>query len=104
MDEEISKVQFALGLAQKSGKLVSGNFAVRKLLMEKNGGVMFLAIDASPDSKEKMHRFAERHGVKVMEFMTTAQIGSAIGKDKRICAVVQDANFINLLKSKINAF
>lgn len=99
-NNEIQKMQFALGLAQKAGKIATGDFAVRDSFQNHKVRLLILATDAASHSKENMHRLAERSGVEVIENLTSAQIGSAIGKGKRICAAVLDANFTNLLQSK----
>lgn len=101
MNDKISRVQFALGLAQKAGKLASGDVAVRSALKSRKVQILLIAEDAAPNTKRELHHLAETSGVKVKEILTAAQIGAAIGRAKRVSAAVLDVNFYNMLGSII---
>lgn len=100
MTENVKNIQFALGLAQKAGKLVSGDWAVRDSLKQKKIKLIVLATDASQNSKKEVYQLARSQKIEIIEEITACEIGSAIGKGKRICAGILDINFVNLLKSK----
>lgn len=88
---------FALGLAQKAGKVVSGDFSVRSVLKSGKGKLLLLAQDASPNSKKDMHFLADNARVPVIETLSRDEMGHAIGKAKRVAVVITDDNFADML-------
>ena len=60
-----NNVAFALGLAQKAGKVASGDFAVRSALKSGKAKLLVVAEDAAPNSKKDMYYLAEVAGVEV---------------------------------------
>ena len=78
-----NNVAFALGLAQKAGKVASGDFAVRSALKSGKAKLLVVAEDAAPNSKKDMYYLAEVAGVEVVELLTRDELGYAIGKAKR---------------------
>ena len=75
-----NNIAFALGLAQKAGKVASGDF------------------DAAPNSKKDMYYLAEVAGVEVVELLTRDELGFAIGKAKRTALAITDLNFAKMIK------
>lgn len=93
-----NNVAFALGLAQKAGKVASGDFAVRSALKSGKAKLLVVAEDAAPNSKKDMYYLAEVAGVEVIELLTRDELGYAIGKAKRTALVITDNNFAKMLK------
>lgn len=93
-----NNVAFALGLAQKAGKVASGDFAVRSTLKSGKAKLLIVATDAAPNSKKDMYYLAEVAGVEVIELLTRDELGYAIGKAKRTALVITDNNFAKMLK------
>ena len=93
-----NNVAFALGLAQKAGKVASGDFAVRSALKSGKAKLLIVAVDAAPNSKKDMYYLAEVAGVEVIELLTRDELGYAIGKAKRTALVITDNNFAKMLK------
>ncbi len=96
-----SAVAFALGLAQKAGKLASGDYAVRAALKTGKGRLLVLAVDAAENSKKDMRFLADATKVVVVECLTRDELGWSIGKAKRTAVVVLDNNFANMIKKNI---
>lgn len=96
-----NKQAFALGLAQKAGKIVSGDFAV-KAALKKAGTVQLLVVaqDTAPNSKKELCYLAAQAGVPVLELLTRWELGSAIGKGQRAAAAITDSNFASMLQGK----
>lgn len=99
MNDEKS-ILFALGLAQKAGKLASGDFAVQSALKGGKVKLLLVAKDASDNSKKDILYKAELQGVKVVELLTREKLGTAIGKAKRTAVAVLDKNFANMIADK----
>lgn len=95
-----SKEAFALGLAQKAGKVVSGDFAVRGALKSGVVELLVLAQDTAPNSKKDMYYLAEQAGVPVLELLSRAELGSAIGKAQRAAVAITDKGFAGMLTKK----
>jgi ribosomal protein L7Ae-like RNA K-turn-binding protein len=95
-----NNVAFALGLAQKAGKVASGDFAVRSALKSGKAKLLVVAEDAAPNSKKDMYYLAEVAGVEVVELLTRDVLGYAIGKAKRTAVVITDTNFAKMINKK----
>ena len=91
-------VIFALGLAQKAGKIASGDFAVKSALKGGKVKLLIIASDASDKSKKDIYYLAGLYSVKTIEILDREQLGMAIGKAKRTAIAVLDANFANMMK------
>ena len=91
-------VIFALGLAQKAGKIASGDFAVKSALKGGKVKLLIIASDASDNSKKDIYYLAGLYSVKTIEILDREQLGMAIGKAKRTAIAVLDANFANMMK------
>ena len=91
-------VIFALGLAQKAGKIASGDFAVKSALKGGKVKLLIIASDASDNSKKDIYYVAGLYSVKTIEILDREQLGMAIGKAKRTAIAVLDANFANMMK------
>ncbi len=92
-----NNVAFALGLAQKAGKVASGDFAVRSALKSGKAKLLVVATDAAPNSKKDMYYLAEVAGVTVVELLTRDELGFAIGKAKRTALAITDTNFAKMI-------
>lgn len=93
-----NNIAFALGLAQKAGKVASGDFAVRSALKNGKAKLLVVATDAAPNSKKDMYYLAEVAGVEVVELLTRDELGFAIGKAKRTALAITDLNFAKMIK------
>ena len=100
MDEQ--KFCFALGLAQKAGKLASGDFAVRAALKGGEAKLLILAADAAVNSKKDFLFLAKEYQVPVIEAATRDLLGSSIGKAHRTAVVVLDSGFAAMLQKEVN--
>lgn len=95
-----SKLGFGLGLAQRAGKAVSGDFAVKEALKGGKAKLLILASDIAPNTKKELLFLAEEAGVQVIEGETKAELGEAIGKAPRASVAITDGNFVRLLTGK----
>lgn len=95
-----NKQAFALGLAQKAGKVVSGDFAVKSALKSGTVKLLVVAMDTAPNSKKELCYLAEQAEVPVVELLTRWELGSAMGKGQRSAAAITDSNFASMLQGK----
>ena len=95
-----NKQAFALGLAQKAGKIVSGDFAVKSALKSGTVKLLVVAEDTAPNSKKELCYLAEQAGVPVVELLTRWELGGALGKGQRAAVAITDSNFASMLQGK----
>ena len=95
-----NKQAFALGLAQKAGKIVSGDFAVKSALKSGTVKLLVVAEDTAPNSKKELCYLAEQAGVPVVELLTRWELGGDLGKGQRAAAAITDSNFASMLQGK----
>ena len=101
MTDSIQRLKFVLGMAQKAGKLASGDFAVKTAL--KTGKVKLLAVatDAAENTKKELKHLAGTVKVEAVETLTAEAMGAAIGKERRVSVAFLDDNFAKMLKSTL---
>lgn len=91
-----------LGLAQKAGRLASGDVGVREAL---NGGqtrLLLIATDVAPNTEKELRFLAEKRTVPVIKVMTREELGSCIGKAARAAVAVTDQGFAGLITKKLH--
>ena len=92
----------ALGLAQKAGKLSSGDLGVKDALSEGKAKLLIIAADASPNTVKELKFLAEKASVPVIFCMRRDQLGLCIGKAPRAAVAVLDTGFAGLITKKCN--
>ena len=96
------KLIFSLSLAQKAGKLASGDTAVQFAVKSGKAYLLLMAVDASENSKKYITNLAENNGVELSCCLSKADLGAAIGKAQRIVVAVLDKNFSDMIKKQVN--
>lgn len=95
MNEE--KLYNLLGLAQRAGRLASGDFAVTKAVQGKKAHLMLVAEDASEETKAGYRQMAKQAKIELFYLGSREQLGHCIGKDFRAVIAVLDAGFANAI-------
>ncbi len=90
-----------LGLAQRAGKLKSGEFSVEKSIKGRRAKLCIIASDATDGTKKKFKDMCAFRKVPFMICETDkAELGHAIGKDERSSVCLEDESFAkNILVS-----
>lgn len=97
-----SKIIALLGLAQKAGKLASGDHAVTKAVQSGKAYMMIAAADSSDSTKHRYKNMAEYYDVPYYEIGTKTSLGNCIGKIHRACVAVTDAGFSRTIQKLFN--
>lgn len=87
------KLMSILGLAQKAGKVISGDFAVQGALKSGKARLLIIAGDASASTKKEYEYQAQYRNIAVYCALTKEQLGGAIGKALRAAVVITDEGF-----------
>jgi len=91
-----------LGLAQKAGKLSSGDIGVKEALAGGKAKLLIIASDAAPNTKKELEFLAEKASVPVITCMKRTELGLCIGKAPRAAVAVLDGGFAGLIVKKMN--
>lgn len=84
------RLQSMIGIAQKAGKLVSGEFACESAVKSGEARLVIIAQDASDNTKKLFNNKCTYYKVPVIECLSKEELGRSIGKDYRAVAAVSD--------------
>ena len=91
-----------LGLAFRSGNLVSGEFAAREAVRKKTAALIIVANDASDNTKKMFENQCKHYQVPFYCWGLKEELGHAIGKDYRAVAAINDAGLAGAVIKNIN--
>ncbi|MCE5285110.1 MAG: ribosomal L7Ae/L30e/S12e/Gadd45 family protein [Pelosinus sp.] len=93
----MNKIISLLGLAQKAGKLSSGEVAVEKAVKTGKAKLLLIAADSSEATKKGYKDMAAYYQVPLYETLSKQELGECIGKVQRAAVAVVDAGFSKAL-------
>lgn len=84
-----------LSMAQRAGKVLSGDFVVTEAMGKKKCPVKLLIVaeDASSETLKKFQSLAQERNVDMRCALTKDSLGHCIGKEYRAMAAVTDTGF-----------
>lgn len=91
------KVLNLLSMAQRAGRIASGDFAVTKAVQEKKARLLLVAKDAAEETQKRYQQMALNAGIELFYLGDRELLGHCIGKDFRAAAAVLDAGFANAI-------
>lgn len=83
------KVLNLLGLAQRAGKLVSGDETVVKNIRQKKVKLVLVCQDASDNTKKKISDKCQFYQVRYIEAFTSEELSHALGKKRYVCGLTE---------------
>ena len=87
-----------LGLAQRAGRLISGEELVVDAIRKGQAKLVFLAQDAAPKLNKKITDKSKTYQVEVVTAFSTLELSIAVGKSRKVLAVT-DAGFTKKMRS-----
>lgn len=87
------RVMALLGLAQKAGKVASGELQVEHAVRTGKARVILIATDASDNTKKNYRDLAAYHEVACHEVLSKDEFGHATGKPPRAAIAITDPGF-----------
>ncbi|WP_423363115.1 L7Ae/L30e/S12e/Gadd45 family ribosomal protein [Mycoplasma sp. P36-A1] len=90
----------ALSLAQRAGKVVSGD-RVLPTIRNKQAKLVLLATDASDNTKKKYHDKTTFYNIEIKELVDSQQLSIAVGKHNRMYLAITDKNFAEMILNKM---
>jgi ribosomal protein L7Ae-like RNA K-turn-binding protein len=91
-------VKSLIGLAQRAGKLASGEGMVETTIRKGKAKMLILAEDASANTSKMFRNMAVTMQVPLFVHGTKLELGEAIGKSHRSAIAIMDMNFVRGLK------
>lgn len=94
-----NKVLSQLGLAQRAGKLVTGDDIVFKAIRSNQARLVFVASDASENTQKKFRDKCQTYNVPLVIGFTRDELGESLGKLDRVIVGVTDNGFASMMKN-----
>lgn len=91
------KVQNLLSMAQRAGKLVSGDFIVEREVKRNRVLVLFIATDVAANNKKKYEELSSTYDIPLIALFNKEELGNIIGKERRVIVAVEDRGFAKAL-------
>lgn len=92
------KVLQLLGLAQRAGRVVSGEEFVVDAIRKGQTRLVFLADDAASNLMKKITDKSKTYQVEVVTAFSTLELSAAVGKARKVVAIT-DAGFTKKMRS-----
>lgn len=91
-----------LGLANRAGKLISGEELTVKQIQKGNAKLVLLSADASQNTMKKITDKCNSYEVPIKKVENRYLLGQAIGKEARVVVAVLDVGFAKKLKQMLD--
>lgn len=95
------KIEGLLGMAQRAGKLASGEGAVLRAIASGQAAAVIVASDASGRAREELMLAAGGKGIPVHSAFTKEMLGRCLGKEYRAAAALLDKGFAKALDERM---
>jgi len=97
------KVLSLIGLAQRAGKVASGEFATERAVKTGSASVVFVAEDSSDNTKKMFDNMCTFYNVPIYIYSDKETLGHAIGKEFRASLAVLDIGFKNAIEKNMKS-
>lgn len=97
-----AKLCSLFGLAQKAGKIVSGDAKVQKAVKTGKVNLLVIAADASPLTTKGYHDMAAFYQVPFITMFTKQELGLSVGKGERAALGITDQGFSDAVYKEFN--
>ena len=92
-----------LGIAAKSGSVVSGEFSTEKAVKSGHAYLVIVSEEASANTNKMFTNMTEFYEVPMYVFGTKDELGRCIGKEFRASLAITDENLANAVENKLKA-
>ena len=99
-----TKVLRSLGMAQRAGRLASGEFMTEKEIQSFRATLVIVAEDASEQTKKKFAINASSMKSPLFVSQPWGELGKAIGKEQRASLALLDEGFTKAVLTSWNRF
>ena len=92
-----------LGIAAKSGNVVSGEFSTEKAVKTGHAYLVIVSGEASDNTNKMFKNMTDFYEVPMYVFGTKEELGRCIGKEFRASLAITDENLANAVENKLKA-
>ena len=92
-----------LGIAAKSGNVVSGEFSTEKAVKTGQAYMVIVSEEASANTNKMFTNMTSFYEVPMYVFGTKEELGRCIGKEFRASLAITDENLANAVENKLKA-
>ncbi len=92
-----------LGIAAKSGNVVSGEFSTEKAVKTGHAYLVIVSEEASDNTNKMFTNMTSFYEVPMYVFGTKEELGRCIGKEFRASLAITDENLADAVEKKIQA-
>ena len=92
-----------LGIAAKSGNVVSGEFSTEKAVKTGHAYLVIVSEEASANTNKMFTNMTDFYEVPMYVFGTKDELGRCIGKQFRASLAITDENLANAVEEKLRA-
>ena len=96
-----NRVLQMLGIAAKSGNVVSGEFSTEKAIKSGNAYLVIVSEEASQNTRKMFTNMTDFYEVPLRVFGTKEELGRCIGKQFRASLAITDENLAKAVVSKL---
>ena len=96
-----NKVYAMLGIAEKAGKIASGEFSTEKAIKKKQACLVILASDASENTRKHFSDMCAYRNIPIYLYGNKEELGHAIGKGTRANLAVTDQGLADSIRERI---
>ena len=90
-----------LGIAAKSGNVVSGEFSTEKAVKTGHAFLVIVSEEASNNTNKMFTNMTSFYEVPMYVFGTKEELGRCIGKEFRASLAILDENLANAVETKL---
>lgn len=101
MPMNLNKILSYISLAQKSGKIASGEFMTEKMVKGKKAFLVIIAEDASANTKKMFTNMCSFYKVPICYLADKEQLGHRIGKELRASCAITDEGLANAIRENM---
>lgn len=97
----VNKVYSMIGIAEKAGKIVSGEFSTEKAVKSGKACLVILASDASGNTRKHFSDMCAYRDIPIFIYGNRQELGHAIGKEMRVNLAVTDRGLADSIRKRI---
>lgn len=99
-----NKALSMLGLAAKSGHVVSGEFSTEKAVKSGKAFLVIVSEEASDNTRKMFRNMTDFYQVPMYIFGTKEELGHYIGKEFRASLAITDENLAKAVEKKLETY
>ena len=99
-----NRVLQMIGIAAKSGNVVSGEFSTEKAVKSGQACLVIVSEEASDNTTKMFTNMTSFYEVPLYKFGTKDELGRCIGKEFRASLAIIDENLANAVESKLKMY